>query len=698
MNNKVLTVITCVFLILAAVNARAIELSSLLTQKSIIKFNADKVLYNNKTGIYNAEGNVRISKGNAVVSARHVVFNSKTYNILAEGHVHWSIAKEVINADKLKINLFSETGTIYNGYISIDNGAYTIKGRIIKKVSAIHFIIEDGSLTTCKCNAAKPAWSISAKYINATFGKYATIKDAVFRVKGLPIAYVPWATIPIKTKRESGFLIPNYTYSALNGFTLTLPYFWAISQDKDATFYFDAMTKRGLGVGAQFRYAETTKVRGQLDARYFKEFFLPYKRDRFYIGANYYQDLAEGFFSKGLLNYYSDRQYLSDFYTLLQKSSVEYVESKFTLQKNFNDADVLGSLIYLEDMRAPDNNATLQQLPLISFSYFPVHITSLLPLYVEFNTNFEDFMRSEPALPKGQRYGIIPGIYFPFTLGHFFYFNSEARYSVYFYNTGTYGIYKPGSMMSTHLSTEVSTKLSRVFHIKLGTLKAVKHIVTPFVSIAATHTIMNNEPYTFDKVENNARDSQYIYFGIHNSFIGKTKPYANMVSYPIIGRFDVDSGYDLMEAGRKLTVASDKREPFLPINLALVLQPTNLLSTNINMSVNPATLSLTRTTIMESVGDQRGNRISLGYSYLRTMISSLNTYINFVATPHLSFYGNVNYSFYDRSLIQGVYGIRFSTKSNCWSINASFIQRPLTPSRNTISVYLTLKGLGTIGR
>ncbi len=689
-------IILC-FSLFAVQNVRAIEFSSLVTQKGIIKFNADKIMYDDKTGIYDAQGHVHIEKGNAVVSAQKIIFNSKTEDIDAQGNVNWAVGNERINADKLEINLANQTGVIHNGYINIDNGTYTIKGKVIKKLSNVHFIVEDGSLTTCKCDLDNPAWDITARHIDATLGGYATLKDAFFKVKNIPVLYIPLATVPVKTNRVSGLLIPQYTYSGLNGFTISIPYFWAISQDQDATFYFDAMTKRGLGGGGQYRYALNEKDSGEFNARYFKEFIAPYKRDRFFLGAHYYQDLVGGVFSKGLLNYYSDRQYLNDFETLLEQSSVEYVESMFTLQKNFNDADAIGSLIYLENMWAPNNDATLQQLPFGSISYFPVRISHALPLYAEFNSTIENFVRSDPSLPKGERYGLIPGIYLPFTLGHYLYFNSEAQARAYFYNAGIYGIYKPGNILSSHLSAELSTKLSRVLPIEIGTLKAVKHVASPFVSITSDHSLISNELYGFDEVENTPLESRIVGFGIRNSFIGKTKPYENTVSYPVIGRFDISSGYNLLKTAKTLTGTTQDIKPFLPGNLAFVLRPPNFFNANIDVSIDPATMSLTETTVIESTNDTRGDSLALSYSYLRSMVSSANAYLNFALTQHLSFYGSANYSFYDRSMIQAVYGIKFGTNANCWSINASFIQRPLTPNLNTISVYLTLTGLGTIG-
>ena len=56
-----------------------------------------------------------------------------------------------------------------------------------------------------------------------------------------------------KQERHSGFLLPWGGETTLNGFEFELPYYWAIRQDMDATFYAHYMQNRGLMGGIEYR-------------------------------------------------------------------------------------------------------------------------------------------------------------------------------------------------------------------------------------------------------------------------------------------------------------------------------------------------------------------------------------------------------------------------------------------------------------
>ncbi len=57
------------------------------------------------------------------------------------------------------------------------------------------------------------------------------------RIKDVPILYTPYFIYPIKTERETGFLVPNAGYnSELGGAYIQPKFFWNIDVDQDATF------------------------------------------------------------------------------------------------------------------------------------------------------------------------------------------------------------------------------------------------------------------------------------------------------------------------------------------------------------------------------------------------------------------------------------------------------------------------------
>ena len=56
------------------------------------------------------------------------------------------------------------------------------------------------------------------------------------KIYDFPVFYFPKFFHPDPTvKRQSGFLVPRFTDSSMVGFGSTIPYFWAMSKDKDMT-------------------------------------------------------------------------------------------------------------------------------------------------------------------------------------------------------------------------------------------------------------------------------------------------------------------------------------------------------------------------------------------------------------------------------------------------------------------------------
>ena len=81
------------------------------------------------------------------------------------------------------------------------------------------------------------------------------LKNTVLKVKGVPMFYLPVMYYPIQgDDRATGFLLPTYGSSAIRGQSISNAFFWAINRSQDATISHDWFTKRGQGVGAEYRY------------------------------------------------------------------------------------------------------------------------------------------------------------------------------------------------------------------------------------------------------------------------------------------------------------------------------------------------------------------------------------------------------------------------------------------------------------
>ena len=99
-------------------------------------------------------------------------------------------------------------------------------------------IVKKGVFTTCKRTDDCPPWELAAKEIRHDKNKKTlNYKSAWLKLYDRPIFYFPKFFHPDPTvKRQSGFLVPVLQESSSLGTSLTMPYFYAISENKDSTF------------------------------------------------------------------------------------------------------------------------------------------------------------------------------------------------------------------------------------------------------------------------------------------------------------------------------------------------------------------------------------------------------------------------------------------------------------------------------
>ena len=100
-----------------------------------------------------------------------------------------------------------------------------------------------------------PRWDLVADTVTLNVDHYTFLKQAVLRVKGVPMFYLPVLYYPTKKEdRATGFLIPAYGSSTLRGQSIHNAFFWAINRSQDATFFHDWYSNTGQGVGSEYRY------------------------------------------------------------------------------------------------------------------------------------------------------------------------------------------------------------------------------------------------------------------------------------------------------------------------------------------------------------------------------------------------------------------------------------------------------------
>ena len=100
-----------------------------------------------------------------------------------------------------------------------------------------NYIINKGVFTSCKKNDNCPPWSIYAEEINYKKSlETINYKNAWLKIYDFPLLYLPRFSHPSPSvDRKSGFLAPKFSNSNNLGQSIDVPYFYAISENKDLT-------------------------------------------------------------------------------------------------------------------------------------------------------------------------------------------------------------------------------------------------------------------------------------------------------------------------------------------------------------------------------------------------------------------------------------------------------------------------------
>lgn len=209
-----------------------------------ILFEADTVTRETEDSPIFAEGNVRAYFGARYLRADKLSYDLETDIVIAEGNV--SITDENLNtAFAGRVEL---TGDLRDG-IAENFSALLAENARLAGESAVR---EQGSrtklrnavYTSCSvCNdegeGKTPTWRIKALRVTRDEErKVVRFHHAFFEVKGVPILYAPFIQAPDPSlERQSGFLTPLVGASSRLGFNFELPYYLAISNNQDATFF-----------------------------------------------------------------------------------------------------------------------------------------------------------------------------------------------------------------------------------------------------------------------------------------------------------------------------------------------------------------------------------------------------------------------------------------------------------------------------
>ena len=286
-----------------------------------------------------------------------------THRLEATGNVLYETATSRIAAERVVFNTRAGTGTFYtaSGLASIGERAdksmfgalepdVYFYGDLLEKVGEDKYKVTKGGFTTCV--QPTPRWEMVAGSITINVGDYAVLRNAVMRVKDVPVFYLPILYYPIQDDdRATGFLLPTYGRSTYQGQSVSNAFFWAISRSQDLSVMHDWYTATGQGYGTEYRRVSTPTSNGNLRAYRLSQkaatvggFDLPEQKSVL-VNGSVNQDLPFNLKGRALVDYSSSFQvnqlYSRDIYNATQ--SISRINGSVTGSWNFLNASLNGN-------------------------------------------------------------------------------------------------------------------------------------------------------------------------------------------------------------------------------------------------------------------------------------------------------------------------------------------------------------------
>ena len=292
---------------------------------------------------------------------------------------------------------------------------------IVKRNKDIH--LKNATYTACNVN--DPDWELSSTSTKLYDKDERGLSyNMLLKYKNIPIFYSPFMSYPLTDKRQSGILTPSFGSSGDGGTALSIPYYFNLAQNYDATIEVTSHSDRGVLFDNEFRYMGHNKTRSLINFAHLENDD-EYGDDRYIYNIDdnrtLYSTLASnrsgliGTMISSDLSYsrVSDRDYFNDFGNSLSTVSQSSVKREIRLfGETYTDEDIysyeLSSLYYQPSTSGVDEQ--YETVPSFKFNYknksnseFNYHIKA----------SIDKFEHKDNSVVEGTRYLFYPSIEMP---------------------------------------------------------------------------------------------------------------------------------------------------------------------------------------------------------------------------------------------------------------------------------------------
>lgn len=667
--------------------------------------------YDQANNLIHAVGDVIILQEDFTLKADKVTLNTVTQDAKAIGKVTLTEGENILNCERLDINLNTKVGSLSQATLFMKEDNYHITGQTFEKLGENKYRVLHGTITTC--DGEKPDWKITGGEINVTVEGYATLKNSTFQIRNIPIAYFPFFLYPVKTERQSGFLMPDFHYSSSDGVEISNEFFWAISKNADATFFMDYGSEKGVGEGVEFRYVLNKRSHGKLyqyyieeRSDYFDDEYNPtFGRNRKralvdYEGEHYFNDTS---YTKAHMTWLSDRKIYKDYGKEIRRSrsevdrvslrSKEKNKSYLFHTKNWSRYSLTGEMNYYKDLIDRDRT-TLQRLPKISFSGQRQNISGT-PLFFKLDSAYDYFSRHHGV--EGQRLDLFPKISWPFN------FNNYVKFTPEIGVRGLFGFGLTKNRDYDHqkgvidANAELSTTILKVYNFQGKRIAKLKHTIKPSILYRYLSDEDQEEFPVFEHLDR-FYERNAVNYSVTNRFTAKVLLPDGSFTEQELGYLKIGQNYYFTHPEWPWLHEGYNGHDFSDIRTELRVRLGYFAYLKAQLNYNPYDNNLGSYNAFLLFQNKRDDYLRFEYRYVRDELEGYRVKLRYKINNSLSVFYETRHSEFNDKTLDSLYALEYYAQ--CWSVRFVVEENASQDGRDReleYAIMFNLAGLGEIG-
>ena len=652
---------------------------------------ADTVTINNKTGVGEAKGNVKLtSKDGTVIKSERSLFNTNTKRGVAYG-----VVGKIQSKDKeVPVN-------------------YYFRGKEIRRYSPVHYKLKDSFLTTCEGKV--PDWSFKADKMDLMTNDRALFTHGVFKVRNIPILYLPVGYVPINRERKSGFLIPGFGSSNTDGISFKPIYYWAINKWSDATIGVEYLEKRGVRPDLEYRYRPSKNTEGKINGKFLDD---DSTGGTFYkVDWTHDQILKKNARLRGKLDIESDDSFNKTFEDNTNLRTRRNSDSFASFNKSWANS-TFDILTRYRESTEDSRDDLFAQLPQVTYQHQrqPLGKTSF---FFNQETSFSSFLldlQTDPVVDddfKVQRFDFHPQISRPIPIAPWLSLTPTVGWRETIYSQGLQANTtdnqrtKAFSRELLDINAALSgPKFNKIFVRKGNSKSKIKHLIEPRVSydlIPDIDTKDRNKIRNIDIVDDIQSTNKFTYSLTQRLLRKDPGPGDSSVTREIL-RFDVSQSYDFQKStkGNSLDTAVPDEDAFseMRFDLDSRLFDGFLLNSDATFDFQDNTVD----TFNFEVGVKPLDKVSLFVErrFIRDQSTFLLGSIYWAFKKGWQIQATTRYDELTKTFRENDVSLLYDNPCKCWGFSVDFINRDIISGgvnrkESKFLFTLTLRGIGTQG-